>query len=179
MNTTPSTPVFPQRTSGATQNPGAINGKLNYLVPASETPIHYTYTPPEGTPWENVEYEAREVEIRDARLSSTRLDVQGFELWEAPSEVSDFDNLAEVRSVYYPEIERLVKLATGANRVIVFDHLVRQCRTENNQALRIQMQQAQEKGIFGAPMFVVHRELFWGNDRLEDAINYCAEVNSQ
>jgi len=46
-------------------------------------------------------------------------------------------------------------------------------------ALRVQTQQAQEKGIFGAPMFVVDRELFWGNDRLEDAIAHCVEVNSR
>ncbi len=131
MNTTLFKPINHQRTLGSTQNSGPITGKLNYLVPDTETPTHYTFTPPEGIPWENVEYEAREVEIRDARLASTQLDVQGFELWEAPSEVRNFDNVTEVRSVYYPEIERLVKLATGANRAIVFDHLVRQRRTES------------------------------------------------
>lgn len=131
MNNILSKPVSPQRASGATQNPGSIKRELSYLVPAVETPTHYTFTPPEGTPWENVEYEPREVEIRDARLASTRLDVQGFELWEAPSEVSDFDDVAEVRSAYYPEIEHLLRLATGADRVIVFDHLVRQRRTES------------------------------------------------
>ncbi len=29
------------------------------------------------------------------------------------------------------------------------------------------------RGIFGAPTFVVGDELFWGNDRLEDAIAWC------
>jgi len=29
---------------------------------------------------------------------------------------------------------------------------------------------AQARGIFGAPSFVVGKELFWGNDRLEDAL---------
>ena len=31
---------------------------------------------------------------------------------------------------------------------------------------------ARELGIFGSPTFVVGRELFWGDDRLEDAISW-------
>lgn len=31
-------------------------------------------------------------------------------------------------------------------------------------------QQARSLGIFGSPTFVVGRELFWGDDRLEDAV---------
>lgn len=33
--------------------------------------------------------------------------------------------------------------------------------------------EARALGIFGVPTFVVGKELFWGNDRLEDAIEYC------
>ena len=36
--------------------------------------------------------------------------------------------------------------------------------------LRASTEQAQRLGIFGAPSFIVRGELFWGNDRLEDAI---------
>ena len=36
--------------------------------------------------------------------------------------------------------------------------------------------QAGSKGIFGAPSFVVGDELFWGDDRLEDAIAWAASV---
>jgi 2-hydroxychromene-2-carboxylate isomerase len=31
---------------------------------------------------------------------------------------------------------------------------------------------ARELGVFGSPTFVVNGELFWGNDRLEDAISW-------
>jgi 2-hydroxychromene-2-carboxylate isomerase len=41
---------------------------------------------------------------------------------------------------------------------------------ENKMFLREQTRQAGELGIFGAPSFVVGGELFWGNDRLEDAL---------
>jgi 2-hydroxychromene-2-carboxylate isomerase len=37
---------------------------------------------------------------------------------------------------------------------------------------RFQTSRAREIGIFGAPSFVVGGELFWGNDRLEDAFNW-------
>lgn len=34
--------------------------------------------------------------------------------------------------------------------------------------------EAMERGIFGAPSFIVGRELFWGNDRLEEALEWAA-----
>jgi 2-hydroxychromene-2-carboxylate isomerase len=40
---------------------------------------------------------------------------------------------------------------------------------ENKAALRAQTEEAVAKGIFGAPSMVVGEELFWGNDRLEEA----------
>ena len=36
--------------------------------------------------------------------------------------------------------------------------------------LRAQTEQAQRLGIFGAPSFIARGELFWGNDRLEQAL---------
>jgi 2-hydroxychromene-2-carboxylate isomerase len=41
---------------------------------------------------------------------------------------------------------------------------------ENKTRLREQTERAAEIGIFGAPSFVVDGELFWGNDRLEQAL---------
>ena len=43
---------------------------------------------------------------------------------------------------------------------------------ENKQRLRDETKQAMEIGIFGAPSFVASGELFWGNDRLEDALEW-------
>jgi 2-hydroxychromene-2-carboxylate isomerase len=51
--------------------------------------------------------------------------------------------------------------------------IVEQAQTpENKQGLRQQTRRATELGIFGAPSFVVGRELFWGNDRMEDALDW-------
>ena len=39
------------------------------------------------------------------------------------------------------------------------------------EALRARTAAAQARGIFGAPTFFVGDEMFWGNDRLEDALS--------
>lgn len=41
--------------------------------------------------------------------------------------------------------------------------------------LREATAEAQAKGIFGAPMFFVRGEMFWGNDRLDDALAFAVE----
>ena len=43
------------------------------------------------------------------------------------------------------------------------------------QRLRDQTEQARCRGIFGAPTFFVGTEMFWGNDRLDDALLFASE----
>jgi hypothetical protein len=39
--------------------------------------------------------------------------------------VRDFFDTRELESVYYPEVEELIKLVSGASRVVIFDHTLR------------------------------------------------------
>lgn len=56
------------------------------------------------------------------------------------------------------------------------DIIIREAESaENKLLLRTQTDLARQKGIFGAPSFLVGDELFWGNDRLEDAINWAVK----
>jgi 2-hydroxychromene-2-carboxylate isomerase len=48
--------------------------------------------------------------------------------------------------------------------------LARSETPETKQRLRQQTEEAQELGIFGAPSFLTRGELFWGDDRLEEAL---------
>ncbi|PTU30208.1 2-hydroxychromene-2-carboxylate isomerase [Stenotrophobium rhamnosiphilum] len=48
---------------------------------------------------------------------------------------------------------------------------------KNKLALRHQTEAAQAKGIFGAPTFFVGYEMYWGNDRLDDALQYASSNN--
>jgi hypothetical protein len=103
-----------------------VQATLNYLVDGSERPAIYTYEPPPGTPKTTGKFEPRPVVIRNARLGEEpSLDLQGFRLVHQQTAVRDFYDREEVEKVYYPEIEVLLKEATGAEKVVVFDHQVR------------------------------------------------------
>lgn len=47
---------------------------------------------------------------------------------------------------------------------------------EAKDKFKAQTSQAMERGVFGAPSFVVGNELFWGNDRLEDALDWAVRA---
>jgi 2-hydroxychromene-2-carboxylate isomerase len=52
------------------------------------------------------------------------------------------------------------------------DWLARANAEPNKQALHAQTERAVHGGIFGAPTMLVGSEMFWGNDRLEDALDW-------
>jgi hypothetical protein len=104
-----------------------VNAQLNYLAEATPKPVNYAYDPPAGVPLRSGKYLAQTVAIRNGReeLNKFSLDTNGFVLTEDETAVKDFYDPDEVKSVYYPEVERLIKRVTGAGRVVVFDHIVR------------------------------------------------------
>ena len=104
-----------------------VAAELTYLGAMSEKPRNYTFEPPPGTPRSNVVADTHIVPIRDARpiASSLSLDREGFALQREASQVDNFYDDNEVRRDYYPEVERVIGQATGADRVFVFDHTVR------------------------------------------------------
>lgn len=53
--------------------------------------------------------------------------------------------------------------------------LIAQAQSEPNKtALREQTEEAQRRGIFGAPTFFAGDQMYWGNDRMEDALSCAA-----
>jgi 2-hydroxychromene-2-carboxylate isomerase len=67
--------------------------------------------------------------------------------------------------------ELLIKLGQQPEAVLARAHsnlIKEQVRSTTDEARRL--------GVFGAPNFVVAGELFWGNDRLEQAIAHAARV---
>lgn len=104
-----------------------VKAELNYLAPTRQRPRTYTFDPPVGVARTTVVNDPHEVAIIDARrlLADVSLDEEGFGLVQHKSAVRDFYDDEEVKRVYYPEAERLLKELTGADRVHVFDHTVR------------------------------------------------------
>jgi len=105
----------------------SVRAELNYLAPTGERPRTYTYEQPLGVPRSTAVNEPHAVEIQDLRpiLARASLDEQGFGLVRQRSAVRDFYDEGEVKAVYYPEAERLLREVTGADRVHVFDNTVR------------------------------------------------------
>src|SRR5438874_8485268 len=105
-----------------------VRATLNYIVRGGPRPYAYTFEPPEGTPWRTGKIgKARGVPIHDARplVGSLSLNEEGFELWPHQTKVADFYDPNQLRDVYEAEIDALLKAATGAEKVVVFDHTVR------------------------------------------------------
>lgn len=107
--------------------PRTVIAPLTYVDPAGPRPVAYMYEPPPGTPWRTGSTVERKVAIADLRTldEPLSLDVQGFALVPHHSTVANFYDEVEVKQRYFAEAERLVQAATGATRVIAFDHNVR------------------------------------------------------
>src|ERR671932_278442 len=104
-----------------------VEAYLQYLADTRVKPV--TYNPPPGTgePRRGGNYGTFRVRVHDARpiARELSLDRQGFVLARHNTAVRDFYDGQEVRDVYYKEMERLVKEATGAAKVVVFDLTIR------------------------------------------------------
>lgn len=81
-------------------------------------------------------------------------------------------NFAEDREISHPAVIGAILSDLG---LPADDLLARAASDENKAALRRQTEEAGELGVFGAPTFVVDKELFWGNDRLEMALEWALE----
>jgi len=105
-----------------------VRATLNYLIRTAEKPYAYTYEPPPGKPARSGKVNTVDnIVIRDARPIAGELSLfaEGFELRPHPTAVEDFYDESQVKQIYYPEIERLLVEATGAEKIVIFDHTIR------------------------------------------------------
>jgi 2-hydroxychromene-2-carboxylate isomerase len=65
----------------------------------------------------------------------------------------------------------LREVGQDANRVLALAQ-----SDETRAALMAETTSARELGIFGSPSFVVDGELFWGDDRLQDALDWTGKI---
>jgi hypothetical protein len=114
--------------STATQNDSDyVEAPVNYFENSTEKPVAYLYEPPAGVPIRSGHTTKHWMKIHNARraVNELTLDRQGFAFVRHQTHVANFYDPEEVTRVYYLEVERLLKEATGAVRVHVFDHNVR------------------------------------------------------
>ena len=103
----------------------SVRAELRYVVDTGVKPKSYISPQGSGKPTRRDDLaDFREMRIRDGWPLAGRssLDREGFEVHRQPSRVGDFYDDDEVECVHYPEIEGLIRHATGASRVSIFDH---------------------------------------------------------
>ena len=83
-------------------------------------------------------------------------------------------NFAEDREIGE---EAVIVEILGALGLPAAELMARAQADANKLALRCQTERAAELGLFGAPSFRVGEELFWGNDRLEDALAWACRAD--
>jgi hypothetical protein len=101
---------------------------LNYFVDTGVRPVSLVAAPGESDKRVGGGgSEPHRVTLRNGRLSIGEFDIEinGFRFVRHATRVADFYDEDEIRRVYYPEMEDLVKAETGAKRVVVFDHTLR------------------------------------------------------
>lgn len=101
-----------------------VDVDLNYLLRTGERPVNYAFTPPPGVPQRTGTLVPTPVRIFNARNEPEppTLDRQGFEVRAHTTAVQDFADEQVVRAIYYREVEELLRRATGASKVVIFDH---------------------------------------------------------
>jgi hypothetical protein len=135
------TPVMPAMAQAAELDlaPDTIEATLNYIVDDGTKVFTITAGPggqdtrSGGTP------DPRRVAIHNGRPQANDfvLERNGFRFVRHDTKVADFFDETEIKRVYYPEMEALIKAESGAKRVVVFDHTLRTADDELRETKKI------------------------------------------
>jgi len=126
-----------QENKGKTIEKAPFKSKLFYYAQANTRPFFFTRARREHEKEqfpadcsEQVDPMARpqvEVDVRDARVLQPTLDQHSFQRVDWPTSLStqEFYDHDKVRNVYYKEMEEVMKKVTGAEHVMIFNHIIR------------------------------------------------------
>jgi hypothetical protein len=116
------------RPESAEPSASYIEAMLNYLNDSGEQPESYGgVSQSVADRMRKGKYEEHPMKIYNGRAIADRLSLEreGFILVDHETQMKNFYDEDEVRSVYYKETEELVRKTSGAKRVLVFDHTLR------------------------------------------------------
>src|SRR5439155_9384006 len=120
-------------------DPATIEASLFYLARDADKLITYVAAPGGRDERTGGGSETHRVTIHNGRPFADRFvfEREGFRFADHASQVADFFDDAQVRRVYYPECEALIKEVSGAKRVVVFDHTLRTASDEQRESQKI------------------------------------------
>src|SRR5205823_10303896 len=103
-----------------------MQAEITYTRDTAEKLVNETFGPNNIRRRTSGMEERHRVGIANAREArDLALDQNGFVLVEHRTAVRDFFDVDELKRIYYPEVEKLVRAMSGAQRVLVFDHTLR------------------------------------------------------
>ena len=107
--------------------PDHIEATLNYIVDDGSNVFTVVASPGGTDRRSGGTTDPRRVTIHNGRPHAENfvLERHGFRFVCHDTKVEDFYAEDQIRRVYYPEMEALVKAESGASRVVVFDHTLR------------------------------------------------------
>src|SRR3989440_1156570 len=102
-----------------------MQAEITYTRDTGEKLVNETFGPNNIRRRTSGAEERHTMSISDGRAAQLSLDGNGFVLVEHRTAVRDFFDAEELKSLYYREVEELIKRISGAKRVVVFDHTLR------------------------------------------------------
>jgi hypothetical protein len=117
-----------------------LEATLNYFIDTKAMPVTLVGAPGESDKRVGGgDSEPHRITLHSGRPHADEfaLERNGFRFVRHDTWVADFYDEDEIRRVYYPEMEALVKQESGANRVVVFDHTLRTANDELRAAAKI------------------------------------------
>jgi len=105
----------------------SVATEFTYVTNKVARPGFYNYDAGPDAPDVAPETKRYPVEVTDVRdnIGALDLDKEGLKVVYLQTRAADLYDPEQVKSIYYKEIEKLVKKETGANSVLVFDYNIR------------------------------------------------------
>lgn len=105
----------------------SVTVDIPYTVDTGERLVNASFGPNNIRRSRTGSDDKRQMTVANGRLLADRfsLDEQGFVFVEHKTNVADFHDAELLKTVYYPEVERLIKEMSSASRVEIFDHTLR------------------------------------------------------
>jgi hypothetical protein len=107
--------------------PDQIEATLNYIVDDGSKVFTIVASPGGSDTRSGGKPDPRSITIHNGRphANDFMLERHGFRFVRHDTKVEEFYDDDQIRRVYYPEMEALIKAESGAGRVVVFDHTLR------------------------------------------------------
>src|SRR6476659_1853751 len=105
----------------------SITAEIPYTAPTGEKLVNESFGPKNIHGRRTGAIERHAMQVYNGRLMGNRLSLedQGLVFVEHETRVTDFFDENQLKSIYYREIEALIRRESGASRVVIFDHALR------------------------------------------------------